>query len=668
MANTLTFLGYQPIWQDIFATQEGDLRGLLRQQIDQSKGVVQLVGQCYGAEPPTVDEKFGRVSYTQYEALYARQRGKKVWYLLIDESFPTDKCEAESEEQHELQAAYRRSVQSDAHLFHALTSPEGLEASVLKLRDDLTRLRRGVKQWAAAIVALLLVIVALVTWQLRSQAETKAEMAKLRQGVMEYAKMEAQIRQPNERQMQAGVYTELGKQLGIDGKLLREKLPQFAANLKRAPDASSYERANAAYVAKDYAEAERLALQAATEARKGTPADSKAVVQALQLAGLSAQTGIQYSRAMQHFREAEKLTDVKRDSEEWARLQAAIADLLFAQGKYGDAEKLFRSVIEMRSRVLGPEHPDTLATRNRLIYALNEEEKHAEAEAEARQVVTLREQILGFQHPDTLLSRYNLGNALYHAGKFAEAEAVYREVLELDEKVIGHYHPRTLAARVGLTNTLNDQHRYAEAEASYRAVIKLDEKVYGPEHPVTLNDRTDLATALQADGKYPAADAEYRTVIKLQEKVIGPEHAYTLNTRNNFAEMLDDEGKYAEAEAECRQIIGLEEKVVGPEERLTLNSRGNLAVALIGQGKFEEAQTQYREVMTLMELKLGLEYPETVNYTVKFTMGLAQQNKFREAIAIAEGAEARARKALGPDHPLTHKYAKLVQDLQRGKK
>ena len=92
VANTLIFLGYQPVWQEIFGTESGDLRDLLRRQIDQCKGLVQLVGQCYGAEPPTPDEQFGRVSYTQYEALYARQRGKKIWYLFIDEHFPTEPC------------------------------------------------------------------------------------------------------------------------------------------------------------------------------------------------------------------------------------------------------------------------------------------------------------------------------------------------------------------------------------------------------------------------------------------------------------------------------------------------------------------------------------------------------------------------------------------------
>ena len=80
VANTLTFLGYEPVWQDIFGTEGGDLRQMLRAQIDQCKGVVQLVGQCYGAEPPTPDPEFGRVSYTQYEALYARKTGKKIWY------------------------------------------------------------------------------------------------------------------------------------------------------------------------------------------------------------------------------------------------------------------------------------------------------------------------------------------------------------------------------------------------------------------------------------------------------------------------------------------------------------------------------------------------------------------------------------------------------------
>jgi hypothetical protein len=172
VANTLTFLGYEPVWQELFGTEAGDLRAVLREKIDQCKGVVQLVGQCYGLEPPVPDQEFGRVSYTQYEALYARKQGKKVWYLFIDETFPLDPHEPEPEELRQLQSSYRNVLRADTHLFHPLRSREALEAGVLKLRDDLTRLRRGARRWAIGVAALLGFIALMVIWLLHGQGET----------------------------------------------------------------------------------------------------------------------------------------------------------------------------------------------------------------------------------------------------------------------------------------------------------------------------------------------------------------------------------------------------------------------------------------------------------------------------------------------------------------
>src|SRR4030095_14462177 len=165
VANTLQLLGYEPDWQDIFGTGEGELRGMTRRRIDASAGVVQLVGQCYGAEPPTIDEQFGRVSYTQYEALYAKQRGKKVWYLLLDSDFTADPHDAGPEELRALQTAYRQRVREGDQLYYPLGSSDALEAKVLKLRDELAALRRRGKQWAAGVLALLVLIAALIIWQ-----------------------------------------------------------------------------------------------------------------------------------------------------------------------------------------------------------------------------------------------------------------------------------------------------------------------------------------------------------------------------------------------------------------------------------------------------------------------------------------------------------------------
>ena len=106
-------------------------------------------------------------------------------------------------------------------------------------------------------------------------------------------------------------------------------------------------------------------------------------------------------------------------------------------------------------RVLGPEHPDTLASRNNLANALQEQGKYAEAEAGIRAVLTVRERVLGPEHPDTLLSHYSLAVCLESLGKEKDqrnekdtARAHWRDALDhartaqtAGPRVFGKDHP-----------------------------------------------------------------------------------------------------------------------------------------------------------------------------------------------------------------------------------
>jgi uncharacterized protein (TIGR03067 family) len=503
VANTLQLLGYEPEWQDIFGTEEGDLRGMLRRKVDTSAGLVQLVGQCYGAEPRTADEQFGRVSYTQYEALYAKQRDKKVWYLLLDPDFTTDSHEAEPEELRALQAAYRQRVGESERLYHLLGSPDALEAKVLKLRDDLAQLRRRGKQWAAGVLALLIIIALLAVWLVRSGSQTamqldrtqqsvvalQEEMKKLREGIIQYPTAEAKAREaePGQKpeQIEERTYAQLAKTLGIDAKTLREKLPQFAEQLKRSPEATTYERANAAYVTQNYADAERLALNAADEAQKANSPRNADAIKALELAGWCAENQQDNGRALEHFLAAATLTNRQRDPIEWARVEDEVALLLVMEGHFAEAETIIRNVIKSRADVLGSGHPDTLKSRIRLANALDQQGKHAEAEAEYRAVLKVKEYVLGPEHPDTLTSRSNLVSVLAEQGKYAEAEAEARTVVKLSEKVLGLEHPNTLTSHCILAIVLEQEGKRAEAEGERDTIL---EKMLGPEQLGTVNN------------------------------------------------------------------------------------------------------------------------------------------------------------------------------------
>jgi len=667
VANTLTFLGYEPEWQDIFGTEEGDLLAMLRRRIDSCKGVVQLVGKCYGAEPPGIDEQFGRVSYAQYEALYASSKGKKVWYLFLDESFPTDPREEEDEEKQKLQGEYRARLKANIHLYHPLGSREGLEASVLKLRDDLTRLRRGVKRWAALVAVLLVLIFALSMWLLRGQQALQEKFDKLQQGVNNFAEVQNKVQQeqPGQKpeQIEQRTYEELGKQLGLDAATLKEQLPRFAEELKKAPNATTYERANAAYVTKDYNEAERLALAAADEAERSGPAKNAEAIKAFELAGSAAEKRIEYADALKRLREAEKLTDRARDPLEWARVEFATAWVLYDQGQYPDAEHILGEVLKERERALGPEHPETILTRHNLAIAIDCQGNYAEAQTEYRAVLELEEKVLGPEHLETLRTRNNLAGVLVLLGKYAEAETELRALIKLRERVLGPEHPDTFITRHNLAIALRRQGKYGEAETEFRTAIRLEEKVLGPEHPATLTTRGNLAVALADQGKFAEAEAEDRAVLKLDEKVLGPEHPDTLRARNNLAEVLAEQAKYVEAEAEDRAVLNLKEKVLGPEHPDTLGTRNDLAIALDGQRKYAEAEAEYRAVLKIQEKVLGPENPDTLSTCFYLARCLRAEGSEGEARELAQRAADGARKVLGAENPDTKKYEQLLQEL-----
>src|SRR6516165_9835767 len=185
VAAILTRLGYTPIIQEIFGTESGDLRQVLRDKIDACEGLIQIIGQGYGAEPPTVDAEFGRMSYTQFEFLYARSQNKKTWLLFAGEAcardtplerldLPSDPAHSDpagyQAERRALQLAYCDERKKDGHLYHTATSDTDLELKVERLRDELAELRRGFKLWqnkvlrALAIGFVLLALIGGSVW------------------------------------------------------------------------------------------------------------------------------------------------------------------------------------------------------------------------------------------------------------------------------------------------------------------------------------------------------------------------------------------------------------------------------------------------------------------------------------------------------------------------
>ncbi len=160
-ANVLQRLGYDSVWQDIFGTEPGDLKQMLRDKIDECEGLIQIVGRAYGAEPPQPDSEFGRVSYTQFEFLHARSRGKKTWVLFAEDGCTHDRPLEQLDlprdpdhpdpagyqaERRALQEAWRQRLRQDGHLRHGASNDTELELKIERLKNEFAELRKGFRR------------------------------------------------------------------------------------------------------------------------------------------------------------------------------------------------------------------------------------------------------------------------------------------------------------------------------------------------------------------------------------------------------------------------------------------------------------------------------------------------------------------------------------------
>ena len=192
-------------------------------------------------------------------------------------------------------------------------------------------------------------------------------------------------------------------------------------------------------------------------------------------------------------------------------------------------------LVAASERVLGPDDPDTLQSRNNLAAAYRAAGRLDEAISLDEQTLAARERVLGPDHRDTLGSRNNLALAYWAAGRLDEAIPLHEQTLADRERVLGQDHPETLASRNNLAIAYQDGGRLDEAISLNEQTLADRERVQGPDHPNTLQSRNNLANAYQDAGRLDEAISLYEQALADRERVLGPDHPDTLTSRNNLA-------------------------------------------------------------------------------------------------------------------------------------
>jgi len=171
------------------------------------------------------------------------------------------------------------------------------------------------------------------------------------------------------------------------------------------------------------------------------------------------------------------------------------------RGQYREAEPLFQRALEIRERVLGPQHPDMANSLNNLANLYSDQGKYEQAEPLYQRALAIMERMQGPEHPDTTQSLNNLAIHYRHQGKYEQAEPLYQRALAIRECVLGPQHPKTAQSLNNLAELYRDQGKYEQAEPLYQRALAIREHVLGPQHPYTRATRKNYANLLQKMGQ-----------------------------------------------------------------------------------------------------------------------------------------------------------------------
>ena len=164
-------------------------------------------------------------------------------------------------------------------------------------------------------------------------------------------------------------------------------------------------------------------------------------------------------------------------------------------------------MVEARTRVLGPDNPQTLRSMLNLssLYARLEDFKSALALQQ--KVIDARVRVLGPRHPDTLFIMINHAGSLQQAGQPAAALEELQRVLPLAREVLEPGHPQLQAALMIVAHASEDNDDSVNEIGAYREVLEMRRAKLGEGDAKTIEVAWQLGEALDYYGKREEAAA-----------------------------------------------------------------------------------------------------------------------------------------------------------------
>jgi tetratricopeptide (TPR) repeat protein len=278
------------------------------------------------------------------------------------------------------------------------------------------------------------------------------------------------------------------------------------------------------------------------------------------------------------------------------RLNTSVVKL-YAEGKYEEALPLAGRALELKEKVLGPDHQDLIPLLRNLAELYIAQKKFAQSEPFLKRMLAICENTFGLMDAriSSILDRPAL--VYYVKGDNGKTESAYQRALAIREKALGAEHKGVAQSAYNLAEFYQFSGDFAKADPLYERAIRIWEKALGTQDAKVGEALIRYACLMRKRKKKDRAD-------ELQERansILGVE----INDRFNV--LLPDQeilkGKAASLPEPTYPREAIAARVTGKVNVVvTINERGEVisACAISGHPLLAKASEQaaYRATFT----------------------------------------------------------------------
>lgn len=255
---------------------------------------------------------------------------------------------------------------------------------------------------------------------------------------------------------------------------------------------------------------------------------------------------------------------------------------------------------------------------------------------------------LGANAPETIESRLAAAEVVMRRGQHSVAESRLARIgqeIETLPSISPELRARHLRLRGGNLCVLD---RFEEAESLLSSAVEMHRS--GANDTELANSLLELSRVVQQRGRYDAATDGAREALGLMRRVHGGDHVHVASALGRLASALSARQELSQAESLHRDTVAMFERLLGRIHATTAMALGNLGIALCDAGKWDEAIASQREAVETLSRTLGDEAPETASAIDNLAVSLQSAGTLEEALSLRLSSLEIVRRTLGDRH------------------